>query len=132
MSRPSHVLAVLAACALLAGAALLQPAAPARDAPALALRAATEEQPLDLIPADASFALLVKSLADVRDKGEQFFKDNDVDPNKAPRPTDLFRDGFGWLKIKKGLNDKGTAALLLPDLKKVGITKVADTSLASI
>jgi hypothetical protein len=106
MSRPSHVFAVLTAWSLLTPAALAQ------------------QQPLDLIPADASFALLVKSLAGVRDKGEQFFKDNDVDPNKAPRPTRLFEQGLGLIGVRQGLDLKGACALLLPDLKKVGITRV--------
>ena len=113
MSRLSRVL-------LLAALAVLTPAAPA------------QQQPLDLIPADASFALLVKSLAGVRDKGEQFFKDNDVDPGKAPQPTRLFRDGFRWLKIKQGIDEKGSAALLLPDLKKAGVTKVNFSDFGSL
>lgn len=89
-----------------------------------ATAAPAQQQALDLIPADASFGLVVKSLAGVRTRGEAFFKDNNVDVHKAPRPTDLFKQGFGWLKIEKGVDEKGTAALLIPNLKKLGIEKI--------
>src|SRR5262249_4408879 len=52
------------------------------------------ERPLDLIPADASFGLMVKSVAGARDKGDRFFKDNDVDTARVPLPTDLFKGAF--------------------------------------
>jgi WD40 repeat protein len=83
-----------------------------------------QQRPLDLVPDDAAFGLVVRNLADVLDKGERFFEDNDVDPNKAPRPATLFKQLLPGLGISKGLDEKGSIALVLPNLKKLGIEKV--------
>lgn len=72
----------------------------------------------DLIPDDATFALAVNSVSGVRDKGEKFVKEHGlkVGPN---RPTTLFNQAFDYLKIRKGLDEKGAAAVVLPSLKKL-------------
>jgi hypothetical protein len=114
MLRLPVLLATLSACTMIA------PAAPA------------QQKPLDLIPEDAAFGLVVRSLADVRDKGEKFFEDNDVDPDKAPRPATAFKDLLRWLKIKDGLDEKGSVALILPNLKKLGIEKIDPENFASL
>src|SRR5262245_24862415 len=94
--------------------------------------ALAQQGPLDLVPDDAAFGLVVRSIADVRDKGEKFFEDNDVDPNKAPRPATLFKDLLKNLNIKDGLDEKGSVALVLPNLKKLGIEKIDPNNFASI
>src|SRR5215475_2113396 len=99
---------------------LLTPVAPA------------QQGPLDLVTDDAAFGLVVRNLADVRDKGEKFFEDNDVDPNKAPRPATLFKDLLKNLKIKDGLDEKGSVALVLPNLKKLGIERIDPNNFANI
>src|SRR5262249_18450688 len=77
-----------------------------------------------LVPDDAAFGLVVRNLADVRAKGEKFFEDNDVDPNKVPRPATILKQVVNGLGISKGLDEKGSIALVLPNLKKLGIEKV--------
>src|SRR6266540_4179710 len=114
MLRLPVLLATLAACTLIAPAALAQ------------------QKPLDLVPEDAAFGLVVRSLADVRDKGEKFFEDNDVNPEKAPRPATLFKELLKLLRISKGLNEKGSVALVLPNLKKLGIEKIDPENFATL
>src|SRR5262249_39126287 len=79
---------------------------------------------LDLIPSDSPLALVVKNLDDLKEKGEQFFKDHNVDADKAPRPSQLFDRLFDLLKLKEGVDRKGSAAFLLPSLQKLGLKKL--------
>src|SRR5262249_8380717 len=108
-----------ATAAVLAGL-LLAPVAPAQPGS------------LNLIPDDATLGLVVRSLADVLDKGEKFFEDHDVDPNKATRPATLLKQLLGWLGVSKGLDEKGAVALVLPNLQKVGIQKVDPNDLENL
>jgi hypothetical protein len=77
----------------------------------------------DLIPEDATFALAINSVAGVRDKGEKFVKDHGLNVGKH-RPSALFKMLFEALEIKKGVDEKGAAALVLPNLKKLGVEEL--------
>src|SRR5581483_5948042 len=90
----------------------------------LAPASRAQQSAADLIPQDASFALVVKDLEDLRKKGEKFFDDNDLDANKVGRPTQAFKQLFKWLGIEKGVGEKGSAALVLPSLPVLGIKKL--------
>jgi hypothetical protein len=81
--------------------------------PALALG----QSGADLIPEDATFALAINSVAGVRDKGEKFLKDHDIKLGER-RPSKLFNDLFKFLNLKKGVDEKAPAALVLGNLSK--------------
>jgi hypothetical protein len=86
--------------------------------------AAAQQKALDLIPEDAALGLVVKDLGDLRDKGDRFFAQNKISEQHVSRPSTLFADAFKHLKMEKGLDKNGSAALILPNLKKVGINKL--------
>jgi hypothetical protein len=86
-----------------------------------AVPAATPQKALDLIPEDAAVGLVVKDLASLRDKGDKLYADNQITERRMPRPSAFFTDAFKHLKIEKGLDKNGSAALILPNFRKVGI-----------
>src|SRR5262249_26271692 len=77
----------------------------------------------DLIPEDATFALAINSLSGVRDKGEKFVKDHGLKVGEF-RPSALFKLLFERLEISKGVDEKGAAALVLPNLKKLDVEEL--------
>jgi hypothetical protein len=76
-----------------------------------------------LIPEDATFALTINSISGVRDKGEKFVKDHGLKVGDH-RPSALFKQLFEALEIKKGVDEKGAAALVLPNLKKLDVEEL--------
>jgi hypothetical protein len=86
-------------------------------------RAPAQEGPLDLIPNDASFGLVIKNLAGLREKGEKFLDTHKIDLPQENRPSALFEKLLNHLKIEKGLDEKGSMAVVLPNLKKVGVKR---------
>jgi hypothetical protein len=85
--------------------------------------APAQEGPLDVIPNDAAFGLVIKNLAELRDKGEKFLETHKIDLPGEDRPSRLFENVLKYLKIEKGLNEKGTLAVVVPNLKKVGVKR---------
>jgi hypothetical protein len=81
---------------------------------------AAQPSALALVPDDAALALVVRNLADLRDKGEAFVKDNNLRLAETERPSHLFRQLFDYLNIKAGLDEKGSAAVVFPNFKKLG------------
>jgi hypothetical protein len=90
---------------------------------ALAAGPAPAQQGLDVVPDDAAFALVVKNLAELREKGEKFLDTHKIELPKDRRPSFLFEQIVAALKIEKGLNEKGTLAVILPNLKKMRVKK---------
>lgn len=86
-----------------------------------ALPASAQGPAPDLIPDDAAFALVVKNVEALKEKGEQFFKAHNVDPDRSPRPAQLFDQLFTFLQLKEGVDRKGAAALVLPNPEKLGL-----------
>ena len=76
---------------------------------AAALRA--QGQILDLIPANAAAALVVRNLDELKTKGDKFVADAEL---KVPlRPSQIFDFGFQFLGVKGGLDMKSPAAIVL-------------------
>ncbi len=76
---------------------------------------------LDLVPEDAAFAFVVKNLAELRDKGDKFITASHLRIEKNQRPSALFNVLFTFLNCQKGLDEKGAAAVVFPNLKKMGL-----------
>lgn len=73
---------------------------------------------LDLVPEDAAVALVVRDLAELRQRGDQFAEASNMDLREGNRPTHLFKMLFDYLKLKKGVDENGAAAIVLPNLGK--------------
>src|SRR5262245_35399285 len=85
---------------------------------------AAAQRGVDLIPEDATFAFVVNGVGTVRDKGEKFITEYDLKFDKDSRPSALFdRLLKDFLGVKKGVDDKGAAAVVLPSLKKLKVDK---------
>jgi hypothetical protein len=81
---------------------------------------------LDIIPADCCGALAIRSLADLKKKGDKFLEESKM--HVGLRPSELFEEGFRYLGLKVGVDEKAPAALMIVN------PKVADgsTDLSSI
>src|SRR5262245_42314910 len=74
---------------------------------------------VDLIPDDATLAVTINSITRVRDKGEKYITDHELMFPQEARPSSAFDSLIKEvLGIKKGLDEKGAAAFILPSLKK--------------
>ncbi len=78
----------------------------------------------DLIPDDASFAFVINDVGGLRDKGEKFVKDHGLRVSD-PKPSTLFNNLFDYLGVRKGLDEKGAAALVMPNLKKLEVEEIS-------
>jgi hypothetical protein len=66
---------------------------------------------LDLIPADAAAAVSIRSLTDLKKKGDQFVADAEL---KVPlRPSQLFEEMYKFLGVQGGVDEGGAAAIVL-------------------
>jgi hypothetical protein len=83
--------------------------------------AAAQPDALDLVPEDAALAVVVRNLDELRDKGEAFIKAHEMQLGEEGRPSQLFELAFQVLRVQKGLDRKGAAAVLLPNFEKLGI-----------
>src|SRR4051794_39331532 len=72
---------------------------------------------LDLIPEDALAGFAIKNLDDLRAKGDKLAKDLQVPERFLVRLTDVFKA----TKLEKGMNMKGSAAILIPSLEKLRV-----------
>jgi hypothetical protein len=78
------------------------------------------EGPLDLIPADAGAAIVVRNLNDLKKKGDQFLADSGIGDNSL-RFSQLFQQGYDFLGIKAGIDHDRPAAILLANPKAAGL-----------
>src|SRR5947209_3032163 len=83
---------------------------------ALPGRALAQNPGVDLIPEDALAGFAIKNLDALRAKGDKLAKDLQT-PEPGPRLTDLFKS----VKLEKGMNMKGSAAIVIPSLDKLGV-----------
>ena len=66
---------------------------------------------LDLVPADAAAALVVRNLDELKTKGDKFIAQSEL---RVPiRPSELFALGLKFLKVTGGVDTKGSAAIIL-------------------
>lgn len=70
---------------------------------------------LELIPDDANAALMIRSIGDLKKKGDKFLADTDI--NLGIRPTDALAFVCAHLGINAGLDEDGPAGILLVDEK---------------
>ena len=76
----------------------------------------------ELIPADACVALAVKNLKELRDKGDALVRDTGA---KVPmRPSQAFAILMAGMGIRQGLDENGSAAIMLVNLRAVGMDDV--------
>jgi len=102
----------LVAClALAVGLTFPVPARAADPAPA---------QTLDLVPEDAAVAVAVRSVAELRERGDKLAKDSGATLD-GWRPSMLFNELFKRLGVEKGVDEKGAAAIVIPNVKRLGI-----------
>ncbi len=89
--------------------------------------AIAQDRRTELIPEDAAFGMVVKSLDDLREKGDKLHKEIGATDGKLPRPTDLFRDLFKFLiGSEKGINGKGSAAIVVPSPTRLKLKPADD------
>jgi hypothetical protein len=79
---------------------------------------------LDLIPDDATGALGISSVDELRKKGDRFFTAADV--KDWPRPSQLFDQIYDSLGLKKGLKRSGSGAIVLANPDLLGIQLLKD------
>lgn len=72
---------------------------------------------VDLIPADALAGFAIKNLDDFLAKGDKLAKDLKIPKNPLVWLTDVFK----LLKLEKGMNMKGSAAAVIPNLEKLKV-----------
>jgi hypothetical protein len=66
---------------------------------------------LDLIPADAAAAASIRSLADLKKKGDKFVADAEL--NVPLRPSQIFAEVYKALGIQGGIDEDGAGAIIL-------------------
>ncbi len=81
--------------------------------------AAAAPQPLDLVPDDAAVALVVRSPAELKKKGDKLIADTGV--KYLMRPSQLFDWVYQNLEIKGGVDEAGSAALVVANPKLLGV-----------
>jgi hypothetical protein len=74
---------------------------------------------VDLIPDDATVAFVVNGVGTVRDKGDKFIKQYELKWDEGNRPTALIDSALQFFGLEKGVDPKGAAAIVLPNLKKL-------------
>ncbi len=74
---------------------------------------------LDLVPEDAAGGFVIRQIADLRRKGDQFLAETDM--HLLMRPTQLFPLIYLSLGIQQGVDENQSAALLVANPEKVGI-----------
>jgi len=91
-------------------------------------RAADEKAPaaLDLVPEDAAFAVVVRNLAELGERGDKFIEASHLRIAADGRPSKLFPELFKYLGVTKGLDTRGAAAVVVPNFKTVGIAGQKD------
>jgi hypothetical protein len=70
---------------------------------------------LELIPDDANAALMIRSITELKKKGDQFLADTEID--LGIRPTQALAFVYNYLGIGAGVDENGPAGLLLVDEK---------------
>src|SRR6266851_5612881 len=76
---------------------------------------------LDVIPEDAAAAFAIRDLNGLKKKGDKFIADSEL---KLPiRPSQLFDMAYTFLGITGGVDEKGSAAILLANPATVGVGK---------
>ena len=78
----------------------------------------------DLIPEDALAGFAIKNLDDLRAKGDKLAKDLQRPENSLVWLTDVFK----LIKLEKGVNMKGSAAVVIPNLGMLTILDVGEPS----
>src|SRR5262249_18238535 len=66
---------------------------------------------LDLIAADAAAAVSIRSLTDLKKKGDKFVADTEL--NVPLRPSQLFEEMYKFLGVQGGVNEDGAGAIVL-------------------
>ncbi len=76
---------------------------------------------LELTPEDAALAFAVKNVAELRAKGDKLVEASQLKLEKRDRPSALFEKMYEGLGLKNGVDDKGSAAIVLPSLPRIGV-----------
>ena len=66
---------------------------------------------LDIIPRDAVAAIAIRNLEAVQEKGDKLFTDAEIKMDF--RPSEIFRQGYGFLGVDRSVDKQGSAALVL-------------------
>ena len=82
--------------------------------------------PLELIPDDAVFAVGVRNLKELHERGDKFIEASRFRIEDTYRPSQLLLKLFDFLGVKKGLDEKGPAAVVLPNFKSAGIEQLKE------
>jgi hypothetical protein len=79
---------------------------------------AQQQGMLDLIPHDAAAGVVIRNLTDLRKKGDKFIAETDL---QTPiRPSELFSMAYNFLGIRGGVDEDGSAAIVLLSPEKRG------------
>jgi len=70
---------------------------------------------LELIPDDANGALMIRSITELKKKGDQFLADTEID--LGIRPTQALGFVYGYVGINAGVDEDGPAGIVLVDEK---------------
>jgi hypothetical protein len=76
-----------------------------------AAAAPAQQGMLDLIPADAAAAVSIRSLTDLKKKGDRFIADAEL--NVPLRPSQIFEEMYKFLGVQGGVDEDGAAAIIL-------------------
>lgn len=85
---------------------------------------AADEKPAgvtDLVPEDAAFALMIRNIAELSERGDKFIEASNLRMGEGDRPSRLFSNVFEYFGVKKGVQLKAAAVIVVPNLKALGI-----------
>jgi hypothetical protein len=93
-------------------------------AAATAAPAAPPPSALDLVPEDAAFGLAVRSVSDLKKKGDKLYADAGLKEENLPRVSTLFGELYAMIGIKAGVDEDSPASVIVANPKAAGLAKV--------
>jgi len=89
---------------------------------ALVAPVAAQSRVLDLVPADAAGALIIRGIDDLRKKGDKFVADTKTE--NLGRPSQLFDGIFNHLGIRGGVDGKLPTGIIMANPNKAGTGQI--------